>query len=89
MNWVNRISMSIGKVLSAIGVDGMAHILVCQNLIMWLSKLFPLWLAVAMTAAIFVLKEVYDKYCKESEISAKDLLCDCAGSLLGVLTLIV
>lgn len=86
---MSKISEWVGKALSAIGVDGMAHILVCQNLVMWLSKLFPLWLAVAITAVIFILKEVYDKYCKESEISAKDLLCDCAGSLLGVLTLIV
>lgn len=89
MNWVNRIETLISKPLSMIGLDGMAHIIVCQNLVMWLSKFTPLWLAIIITIAIFILKEVYDKYCKKTEFSIKDIICDCVGLALGVLTLIL
>ncbi|WP_195651766.1 hypothetical protein [Bacteroides caccae] len=89
MNWVNRIETLISKPLSMIGLDGMAHIIVCQNLVMWLSKFTPLWLAIIITIAIFILKEIYDKYCKKTEFSIKDIICDCVGLALGVLTLIL
>ena len=92
MNWVNRIETLISKSLSKIGLDGMAHIIVCQNLIIWLSKFFgivPLWEAIIITIAIFILKEIYDKYCKKTEFSIKDIICDCLGLALGVLTLIL
>lgn len=92
MNWVNRFETLASKLLSKIGLDGMAHIIVCQNLVMWLSKFFgimPLWEAVIITVVIFILKEVYDKYCKKTEFSIKDIICDCLGLALGVLTLIL
>ena len=43
MNQINKISALASKLLSKIGIDGMAHIIVCQNLVMWLSKYTPLW----------------------------------------------
>lgn len=89
MNWVNRIETLISKPLSMIGLDDMAHIIVCQNLVMWLSKFTPLWLAIIITVVIFILKEIYDKYCKKTEFSIKDIICDCVGLALGVLTLIL
>ncbi len=89
MNMINKISALASKLLSKIGIDGMAHIIVCQNLAMWLSKYTPLWLAIIITVVIFVLKEVYDKYCKKTEFSIKDIICDCVGLALGVLTLIL
>lgn len=89
MNQANKISALASKLLSKIGIDGMAHIIVCQNLVMYLSKLIPLWLAVIITVVIFILKEVYDKYCKKTEFSIKDIICDCVGLVLGVLTLIL
>jgi hypothetical protein len=89
MNMINRIETLISKSLSKIGLDGMAHIIVCQNLVMWLSKFTPLWLAIIITIAIFILKEIYDKYCKKTEFSIKDIICDCVGLALGVLTLIL
>ena len=89
MNWINRIETLISKPLSMIGLDGMAHIIVCQNLVMWLSKFTPLWLAIIITVVIFILKEIYDKYCKKTEFSIKDIICDCVGLALGVLTLIL
>lgn len=89
MNQINKISSLAGNLLSKIGIDGMAHIIVCQNLVMWLFKLMPLWSAIIITVVIFILKEVYDKYCKKTEFSIKDIICDCAGLALGVLTLIL
>ena len=89
MNMINRIETLISKSLSKIGLDGMAHIIVCQNLVMWLSKFTSLWLAIIITIAIFILKEIYDKYCKKTEFSIKDIICDCVGLALGVLTLIL
>ena len=89
MNMINRIETLISKSLSKIGIDGMAHIIVCQNLVMWLSKFTPLWLAIIITVVIFILKEIYDKYCKKTEFSIKDIICECVGLALGVLTLIL
>lgn len=89
MNQINKISALASKLLSKIGIDGMAHIIVCQNLVMWLSTYTPLWSAIIITVVIFVLKEVYDKYCKKAEFSIKDIICDCVGLALGVLTLIL
>ena len=92
MNWVNRIEILSSNSLSKIGLDGLAHTIVCQNLIIWLSKFFgivPLWEAIIITIAIFILKEIYDKYCKKTEFSIKDIICDCVGLALGVLTLIL
>ena len=86
---INKISSLAGNLLSKIGIDGMAHIIVCQNLVMWLFKLMPLWSAIIITVVIFILKEVCDKYCKKTEFSIKDIICDCAGLALGVLTLIL
>lgn len=88
-NITNKISALTGKFLSMIGIDGMAHIIVCQNLVMYLSKYMPLWSAIIITVVIFILKEVYDKYCKKTEFSIKDIICDCVGLALGVLTLIL
>lgn len=42
MNMINKISALAGKLLSMIGIDGMVHIIVCQNLVMWLSKYIPM-----------------------------------------------
>lgn len=89
MNYINKISSLSIKLLSKIGIDGMAHIIVCQNLVMWLLKYMPLWPAIIITVVIFILKEVYDKYCKKTEFSIKDIICDCVGLALGVLTLIL
>ena len=89
MNMINRIETLISKSLSKIGLDCMAHIIVCQNLVMWLSKFTCLWLAIIITITIFILKEIYDKYCKKTEFSIKDIICDCVGLALGVLTLIL
>ena len=89
MNQINKISALSRKLLSMIGIDGMAHIIVCQNLVMWLFKLMPLCPAIIITVVIFILKEVYDKYCKKTEFSIKDIICDCVGLALGGLTLIL
>lgn len=85
----SKINELIRASLSKIGIDGITHILICQNLVLWLSKFMPEWLVVIVTIVIFVMKELYDKYYKKTEISTKDLFCDCGGMVLGVLILIV
>lgn len=85
----SKINELIWASLSKIGIDGITHILICQNLVLWLSKFMPEWLAVIVTIVIFVMKELYDKYYKKTEISTKDLFCDYGGMVLGVLILIV
>lgn len=86
---VSKISTFIGDALLKVGIDGITHMLVCQNLVLCFSKFIPEWFAVIVTIVIFILKELYDKYCKKTEISTKDLLCDCVGVTLGVLILII
>lgn len=71
MNQINKISALASKLLSKIGIDGMAHIIVCQNLVMWLSKYMPLWEAIIITVVIFVLKEVYDSTARKQSFQLK------------------
>lgn len=37
---INKISALAGKLLSMIGIDSIAHIIVCQNLVMWPIKIY-------------------------------------------------
>lgn len=75
----------IAKIISYFGADGLAHIIVCNALVAFLSLVLPVWVAVVATAVIGVGKELlWDKLMRRGSCEAKDLLADAIGIILGI-----
>ena len=69
-----------------IGQDGLLHILCCIVLVSVIDIVLPLWVAVLITAAVAVGKElVWDLWLGKGSPSWKDLLCDLIGIAIGTL----
>lgn len=74
------------KILNCIGQDGLLHILCCIVLVSIIDIVLPLWVAVLITAAVAVGKElVWDLWLGKGSPSWKDLLCDLIGIAIGTL----
>ena len=74
------------KILNYIGQDGLLHILCCIVLVGVIDIVLPLWVAVLITAAVAVGKElVWDLWLGKGSPSWKDLLCDLIGIAIGTL----
>lgn len=69
-------------------MDGALHILCSLIILLVLSAFFPVWASVCMTAAVGIGKEVYDRICG-SGFSWKDLLCDAAGIVIGIIIVLL
>lgn len=75
----------IAKIISYFGADGLAHIIVCNALVAFLSLILPVWVAVVATAVIGVGKELlWDKIMRRGNFEAKDLLADAIGIIFGI-----
>jgi len=73
----------ISKIWGWIRTDGLLHI-ACSALIMVLyASLVPMWCAAAITLAIGIGKEIYDKY-TDGGVELHDVICDALGIVLGV-----
>lgn len=72
------------KIIEYFGIDGLLHI-ICSIIIISILKLFlPLYIAVIITAAIGLGKElVWDKWLGKGTFDKKDLLADVIGILIG------
>ena len=69
-----------------IGQDGLLHILCCIVLVSVIDIVLPLWVAVLITAAVAVGKElVWDLWLGKGTFDKKDLLCDLIGIAIGTL----
>ena len=74
------------RILEYIGQDGLLHILCCIVLVSVIDIVLPLWVAVLITAAVAVGKElVWDLWLGKGSPSWKDLLCDFVGIIIGCL----
>ena len=74
------------RILEYIGQDGLLHILCCIVLVSVIDIVLPLWVAVLITAAVAVGKElVWDLWLGKGSPSWKDLLCDLIGIAIGTL----
>ena len=75
----------MGKILAWFGTDGLAHVLVSLVLCAVLAAFLPWWAAVIITLAVGVAKEfVWDLWLKRGTCDLKDIVCDIAGTLLGI-----
>lgn len=76
---------ALGKTMTWLGQDGMAHLLASLVLCCVLAAFLPLWIAVLVTAAVGVAKElVWDKWLDKGSASWHDISCDGIGIAAGV-----
>lgn len=67
-----------------IGVDGCLHFIAIASLTKIVSLLWGIWVAIVISAAISVAKEVWDAK-RGSYFDKKDLACDALGILFALL----
>lgn len=74
------------KIITYIGQDGLLHIVLSSLIAAILSLFLPIWVAAIITFAIGLAKElVYDLWLKKGTCELKDLICDVAGIIIGIL----
>lgn len=67
-----------------IGVDGCLHFIAIASLTKIVSLVGGLWVAIVISAAISIVKEVWDAK-RGSYFDKKDLACDAMGILFALL----
>lgn len=76
----------IDKIINLIGYDGIMHFLVSAIITLELRRFnIPRLFAALITLLIGVGKEIYDKVTKKGTASWKDIICDIAGVLFGLI----
>lgn len=85
--FAKKLSSLVSKILTAIGVDGLAHFIIVENLYMVLKAYVPSIWAVIFCLIVIFGKEVYDDYVKDSTMSFKDIWCGVLGMGVGALVL--
>lgn len=76
----------INKIINYFGIDGLAHIIVCNVLVSIIAIIIPLWIAVIITIIIALGKEyIYDKKLGKGTCEIKDLIADGIGIIIGCL----
>ena len=87
---MNKILSAIRTAFAWVGFDGVLHFGISFAVVVLLGWCMPVWIAVAIIAALGLGKELYDlvkvgakQY--DWKHSAHDLICDAAGIVLGVL----
>ena len=76
----------VSKILDYFGRDGLAHMVCCAALVGVLGLFLALWVAVVVTAAIGIGKElVWDRWMGKGTCEWRDLLADVAGMVIGML----
>ena len=76
----------ISKVFNYFGYDGLKHVIASNVTVVVLNLIFPLWIAVLVSALAGVGKEVvWDKLMKKGTFDKKDLIADAVGIIIGCL----
>ena len=73
------------KLLAIMGVDGMKHFILSATLTALLTIVLPWWMATAGTLAVGLGKEAYDRITGRGVAEWKDVMCNLAGIIVGVL----
>lgn len=68
-----------------IGLDGLLHIVLSAIMVGTLKHIIGALLAVAVVALIGIGKEIYDKRTGKGCAEWKDIACDMAGIMVGML----
>lgn len=72
----------ISKIWAWLRTDGLLHIAYSGLIMVFFASFLPMWCAIAITMAIGVGKEIYDKYTGGS-VELHDVICDVLGIALG------
>lgn len=74
-----------------VGVDGLLHFLVCYAMMLAFTPVVGVWWAFFSVAVASLVKEAIDSIMNDSDEcnAAHDLICDGAGVLAALLTLLI
>lgn len=72
------------KIIKAIGLDKILHFFVSAFLTLAFCRLFPVWYAAFLVAALGALKETFD-----AKIDWKDLVADGLGIIVSVIIMLL
>lgn len=75
----------LSKLFNWMGSDGMMHLILSATIAVVINLFLPWELAGVITLAIGIGKEVYDKASGNGCAEMKDIVCDIAGILIGIL----
>lgn len=75
----------LNKLFDMIGYDGCKHIILSAILTVVAKWLLPVWVAVVLVLAIGIAKEIYDKVSGKGCAEWKDIACDTAGIIIGIM----
>ena len=73
------------KLFTLMGTDGMQHFILSATLTALLAIVLPWWMAAAGTLAVGLGKEAYDRITGRGVAEWKDVMCNLAGIIVGVL----
>lgn len=73
------------RIINTIGLDGLLHFACCAIIATFCKLAFGALAAVVVSLTIGILKEAYDKWTGRGTAEWKDIICDIAGTLIGVL----
>lgn len=77
--------MTMNRIINIIGLDGLLHFSCCAIIAVCVKLAFGVLAAVVVSLTIGILKEAYDKWTGRGTAEWKDIICDIAGTLIGVL----
>lgn len=80
------------SVLKWISTDGLLHLLVCCCIMLSLSPIWGIWIAIAITLFIALLKEAYDFFIEKDNNMQQvlhDLICDFFGILIALMIILL
>ena len=78
----------IKSLLQRIGIDKIAHFAVSAFLCLAIGRFLNWWIAVIITAALGIIKELVDKL-EGGKIDFKDILADAIGVVVGMALLLI
>lgn len=79
---IQKLSIWISK---TIGLDGLTHMVICAILAGCLKHLIGVWAAMLIVLLIGIGKEIYDRHTGKGCAEFKDIACDLAGIMVGVI----
>ena len=87
--WFKTVWSRILKVKDWVRTDGLLHIETCFIIYVIMNALFTWWVALLMTVAAAVGKEIYDHVSGKGTAEWHDVICDAAGLLLAILVALI
>lgn len=75
----------LNKLFALMGTDGMKHFILSATLTSLLALILPWWVAALCTLSVGAAKEIYDRVSGRGTAEWKDVLCNLAGTIIGMI----